>query len=184
MAKRALDKDALEFGERLVGLLRSRDIQRRGAGKYLADRYKVSTVTANDWLNGQFKPNTSTARRIAEDHGSTFDALYFGVGDLSTGLPPEASQPVRHQPRTLARTAKALKRFLARREMEFDVTDELDAELLLAAVAEYEKSRADPEPDDAFSFALADLVQGYQARRNERGRGSEQDHGAARAKAS
>jgi phage repressor protein C with HTH and peptisase S24 domain len=42
----------------------------------------VTTVTANAWLNGEYRPETSLARRIARDHGSTFDELYFGA------LPP------------------------------------------------------------------------------------------------
>jgi hypothetical protein len=77
------DPEAAAFSERLVQLLALHNQPRRGAGAYLAKRYKVSTVTANDWLKGTFRPNTETARQIAEDHGSTFEALYFGVGAKS-----------------------------------------------------------------------------------------------------
>ncbi|PPT26954.1 cI repressor protein [Xanthomonas arboricola] len=52
---------------------------RRGAGAYLQRQYKVSNVTANDWLNGKFRPEIDTARRIAADHGVSFDQLYFGA---------------------------------------------------------------------------------------------------------
>lgn len=79
MPKGRPDKDALAFGERLVQLLAEHGRPRRGAGAYLANRYKVSTVTANDWLNGNFRPEIDLARRIAEDHGSTFEQLYFGT---------------------------------------------------------------------------------------------------------
>ena len=76
--KPAATKENLAFGQRLVALLEASGQQRRGAGRYLADRYKVSAVTANDWLNGKFRPSTDLARAIAEDHGSTFGHLYFG----------------------------------------------------------------------------------------------------------
>ena len=66
------------FGRRLCALLEANGQPRRGAGRYLADRYKVSTVTANAWLNGTHRAETGIARRIAEDHGSSFDELYFG----------------------------------------------------------------------------------------------------------
>lgn len=71
-------KENIAFGRRLVELLEGNGHPRRGAGRYLADRYKVSAVTANDWLNGKFRPNTELARAIAEDHGSNFSFLYFG----------------------------------------------------------------------------------------------------------
>lgn len=94
MPKRPPSKDAREFGERLVALLASKNQPRRGAGAYLSRRYKVSTVTANDWLNGVFKPDTTLARRIAKDHGATFDWLYFGDATASAAHPPEPdSQP-------------------------------------------------------------------------------------------
>jgi len=84
MPNRPPDKDAPAFGKRLCKLLSDRDIPRRGAGAYLQRKYKVSNVTANDWLNGKFRPEIETARRIAEDHGATFEALYFGgVGSLT-----------------------------------------------------------------------------------------------------
>jgi hypothetical protein len=76
--KHATTKENLAFGHRLVELLAKSGRARHGAGTYLANRYKVSTVTANDWLNGRFRPATDLARRIAEDHGASFDELYFG----------------------------------------------------------------------------------------------------------
>lgn len=79
MPKIKIDREALEFGERLTKLMEDSGIKRRGAGAYLHKKYKVSTVTANDWLNGRFKANTDTARQIAEDHGTDFDWLYFGA---------------------------------------------------------------------------------------------------------
>lgn len=79
MPKRQPDNYAPEFGKRLVALLAKRGILRRGAGAYLHRTYKVSTVTANDWLNGKFRPEIETARQIAIDHGGDFDELYFGA---------------------------------------------------------------------------------------------------------
>lgn len=79
MPKRPPDNYAPEFGRRLVQLLAARGIPRRGAGAYLQRSYRVSNVTANDWLNGKFRPEIDTARQIAVDHGADFDELYFGT---------------------------------------------------------------------------------------------------------
>ncbi len=79
MPKRQPDNYAPAFGERLVDLLAKRGIPRRGAGAYLQRTYRVSNVTANDWLNGKFRPEIDTARQIAADHGADFDELYFGA---------------------------------------------------------------------------------------------------------
>lgn len=79
MPKRPPDNDAPEFGRRLVELLAKHHVPRRGAGAYLHRLYGVSNVTANDWLNGKFRPEIDTARRIASDHGVSFDELYFGT---------------------------------------------------------------------------------------------------------
>lgn len=76
--KHAAVRENRAFCERLVRLMEDNGQKRRGAGQYLAEKYKVSAVTANDWLNGKFRPNVELARQIAEDHGSTFAALYFG----------------------------------------------------------------------------------------------------------
>lgn len=70
--------EAEKFGNRLVKLLANAGHPRHGAGAYLAGRYDVSTVVANAWLNGAYKPAVETARRIAADHGSTFEELYLG----------------------------------------------------------------------------------------------------------
>lgn len=80
MPKNPSQTDSEAFGSRLVALLAAQHpaIDRHGAGAYLSTKYKVSTVTANDWLNGKFKPGIQRARRIAEDHGASFDELYFG----------------------------------------------------------------------------------------------------------
>jgi transcriptional regulator with XRE-family HTH domain len=79
MPKCKASKEARAFGARMVQILADGGQRRQGAGAYLAKRYKVSAVTANDWLNGRFRPGTDTARQIAEDHGTTFEALYFGT---------------------------------------------------------------------------------------------------------
>jgi hypothetical protein len=78
MPKKTPNRDSLAFGERLRALMSDRFPERRGAGAWLARRYKVSTVTANGWLNGEYRAETELARRIAEDQGTTFDWLYFG----------------------------------------------------------------------------------------------------------
>lgn len=148
----------------------------------LAAECEVSPQAITGWFKGKISPKS--AARLAELTG--FNVSYLlGLVDspkhtLSTGLPPAASQPMRSTGRTLAIAAGALTRFLARRDMQLDVTKETDAELLLAVVAEYEASRNDPDADTAFVVALADLVQAYEAKRNGGdGRGSEQAVGAA-----
>jgi hypothetical protein len=78
MPNRKIDTEAPAFGARLMDLLAANHVPRRGAGAYLQRKYGVSNVTANDWLNGKFRPEIETARRIAVDHGSGFDELYFG----------------------------------------------------------------------------------------------------------
>lgn len=78
MPKRTTDIDAQAFGRRLVNLLEQHGQPRRGAGADLARRYKVASVTANAWLNGEYKPSAATVRKIAADFSTTFDALYFG----------------------------------------------------------------------------------------------------------
>lgn len=72
------NKDAEGFGRRLVAMLERRGQPRRGAGAYLSRRYKVSNVVANAWLNGEYKPEIPKAKEIAEDHGDSFNNLYFG----------------------------------------------------------------------------------------------------------
>lgn len=78
MPKTQPQTSGTEFGERLVQLMESAGHDRHGAGAYLARRYGVSAVTANAWLNGTHMCGTKRAKQIAEDHGSTFEALYFG----------------------------------------------------------------------------------------------------------
>lgn len=78
MPKKPPSNEARAFGERLSSLMQDRFPKRRGAGAWLARKYHVSTVTANGWLKGEYKPETDLARRIADDHGTTFDYLYFG----------------------------------------------------------------------------------------------------------
>jgi transcriptional regulator with XRE-family HTH domain len=77
-AKNPADGTAEEFGRRLAKLLEDAGQGRHGAGVYLSKRYGVSVVTANSWLKGEYRPNTARAREIAQDHGTTFDMLYFG----------------------------------------------------------------------------------------------------------
>lgn len=90
-------KENIAFGQRLVKLLEDHGQPRRGAGRYLAELYKVSAVTANDWLNGKFRPSTDLARAIAEDHGSSFSYLYFGEDDAN-------ARPSRYSVREAAAT--------------------------------------------------------------------------------
>lgn len=107
MPKRVTDSNAPAFGRRLVALLADAGQQRRGAGAYLAKNYRVSTVTANAWLNGEYKPNTATAKRIANDHGASFDELYFG-GSPTSAVRPALSDPIHEVRVALALTAQAL----------------------------------------------------------------------------
>lgn len=182
MGKRAVDRDAAAFGERLVALLAGQGIPRRGAGAYLAGRYKVSTVTANDWLNGRFKPNTTTARAIAEDHSSTFDWLYFGAEPtvrLSTGLPTAAAQPVRLDPEKIADTTEVLEIILGRRGgRTLDLKKPSHAALFAEAYALRETLDDAPSSGTVFTATVIDLVAAMEERdRGERAR--EQDRGDA-----
>lgn len=70
--------EAAGFAERLQALLQKNGHTRRGAGAYLANRYGVSSVTANAWLNGTHRASSDIARKIAADHGASFEDLYFG----------------------------------------------------------------------------------------------------------
>lgn len=90
-------EDSLAFGRRLVALMEHAKHDRQGAGAYLAKRYKVSTVTANAWLNGDHKCSSQRAQRIAQDHGCTFESLYFGpklvFQSEGSKQAPDASSP-------------------------------------------------------------------------------------------
>jgi len=78
MPKMRVNADAEAFAARLVALLMRNGQPRRGGGAYLAKKYKVASVTANAWLNGEYKPGIPIAEKIATDHGSSLDELYFG----------------------------------------------------------------------------------------------------------
>lgn len=93
MPNRKIETEAPEFGKRLVKLLGDCGVPRRGAGAYLQRKYRVSNVTANDWLNGKFRPGHDVARKIALDHGTTFDALYFGADGGKAPSPKPADAP-------------------------------------------------------------------------------------------
>lgn len=112
MPKKRPNLEAEPFGKRLVELLAKQFPGRRGAGAYLSRRYRVSNVTANGWLNGTYRPETELARRIAEDHGSTFDQLYFGkqdpAGVKETAMPYNEAQDLSRDLRHLALALTAM----------------------------------------------------------------------------
>lgn len=83
MPKKTPNNHAPDFGRRLTALMVKALNARRGAGAYLAKKYKVSTVTANAWLKGTHRPEPTLARRIAEDHDASFNELYFGKNSES-----------------------------------------------------------------------------------------------------
>lgn len=83
------DADNLAFAGRLIALLEANGQPRRGAGAYLSRKYKVATVTANAWLNGEHRMAIELARQIADEHHSSFDELYFGS---SSPTPPDPGQ--------------------------------------------------------------------------------------------
>lgn len=93
MPKTRVNDDASEFSARLLALLKSQGLKRHGAGAYLAKKYDVSNNVANAWLNGTHKPGLPIAERIATDHGSTLDALYFGKPRPSTTSTPFPFSP-------------------------------------------------------------------------------------------
>lgn len=77
MPKLRVNRDAAQFAARLIALLEKSGQKRHGAGSYLAKRYNVSNVVANAWLNGEYKPGLPIAEKIAKDHNSSLDELYF-----------------------------------------------------------------------------------------------------------
>lgn len=176
MAKRLTDQDAEAFGRRLVTLLESAGKPRRGAGAYLAGKYKVSTVTANDWLNGRFKPNTATARAIAEDHGASFDDLYFGsapTARLSTGLPTTAAQPVRLDPASIAAVTRVLTKVYGLVGLKLDLTDATDAELFADAYEAYVDMDEEDEADITLTARVINFMNAREARYGAKQRGSD-----------
>lgn len=78
MPKRTDDPSAAGFGARLSALIERESIPRHGAGKHLATRFKASTVTANAWLNGEYKPQPDVVLDMADTYGVSFEYLYFG----------------------------------------------------------------------------------------------------------
>lgn len=83
MPKSPPNNDAIAFGERLRAMLEAASVKRHGSGAYLAKKYQVANVTANAWLNGEHKPEIKVARKIAADHGASFDELYFGPSNVA-----------------------------------------------------------------------------------------------------
>lgn len=123
------ESGAQAFAERLVKLLADNGRPRHGAGAYLAKKYKVATVTANAWLNGEHKADIPTSRRIAHDHGTTFEVLYFGA-DPTGSLDPQLQRP---DPAILLRSLKFLDTAYAFQSKSFDIRT--DAELFADAYA-------------------------------------------------
>lgn len=107
--------EAKEFGRRLVALLERHGQPRRGAGAYLSRKYKVSVVVANCWLNGQFKPEIPKARAIAEDHGESFEALYFGT-DRQVEDDPDSRASIRADLKALECALGAFAALLSRHQ--------------------------------------------------------------------
>jgi hypothetical protein len=165
------DAEALAFGRRLTKLLADSGQPRRGAGAYLAKRYKVATVTANAWLNGEYKANTTTARQIAVDHGGTFDELYFGVpASVSRIDADHQSQLLRLDPVTLFETARTLRERLGDDGLFGDLVEH-NPLLFMEAYALYANNTMDkrtPELERSLAMKIADLTpQG--ATKDERG---------------
>ncbi len=183
----------IQAAERLRAIWQALPRDQRPTQQQLADAWEwgeANQSLISQYMTGRIALNYRAVRFFAAQLGCDETAIRSDLPEqrlgavttpkLSTGLPPAASQPMRSTGRTLAIAAGALTRFLARRDMQLDVTKEIDAELLLAVVAEYEASRNDPDADTAFVVALADLVQAYEAKRNGGdGRGSEQAVGVA-----
>lgn len=73
--------DAYDFSRRLREAMKDCGmVTGRGAGPILGRRYGVSTVNANAWLKGEYRPDSDRAKRMAEDFGVRFEWLYFGTG--------------------------------------------------------------------------------------------------------
>lgn len=84
--------DATEFSARLKEAMEDRGIStKRGAGKWLANRFGTSGVTASAWLKGEHRADTERSRRMASDLGVEFEWLYFGK------LPKRRSQGTAEQ---------------------------------------------------------------------------------------
>lgn len=78
MSKKTEPQPDKDLPKRLMDALKERGQGRRGAGTWLAERYGVTAVTGNAWLNGTHKMDVATARRMARDFRMTFREFYFG----------------------------------------------------------------------------------------------------------
>lgn len=181
--------------ENLRDRLRQRMDEKGLTVRDLVSRGVLSRAGVYNILNGTADPallKSKTVDKLARALGVEREWLVAGKGvksasdpaPLSTGMSPAAAQSMRPTGRTLAIAAGALTRFLARRNMTLDVTDERDAELLLAVEAEYLASRSDSDADTAFVIAIGDLIQTFEAKRERHGIGSEPGDRPARRKAS
>jgi hypothetical protein len=149
------DAEALAFGRRLTKLLADSGQPRRGAGAYLAKRYKVATVTANAWLNGEYKANTTTARQIAVDHGGTFDELYFGVpASVSRIDADHQSQLLRLDPVMLSEVHRVLRELSTDAGKSFDIERESDAVRFLQVLDLRTQMQAKPSKEEWTRYGM------------------------------
>lgn len=86
------DTDPIAFSERLRHLLDRQGVGGRGAGAYLANRYKVSQPTAHAWLKGKHMPEPERIREIARDHEASFDELRWGSAAGTSWAVPQIAR--------------------------------------------------------------------------------------------
>lgn len=106
------DNDAFEFAARLNEALADAGINvRRGAGAWLARKFKISGYSGNAWINGMHKPSPERAQDLADLLSVQFEWLYFGRGakhaspqlrveepaaEMTMSLSPEEMTLLRH----------------------------------------------------------------------------------------
>lgn len=101
------DNDAFEFAARLNEALADCGINvRRGAGAWLARKFKISGYSGNAWINGTHKPNPDRAQDLADLLSVQFEWLYFGRG--SKHAAPKHGVEEASAPLTMSLTADEL----------------------------------------------------------------------------
>lgn len=69
-----------EFSTRLLQALDGVEIERHGAGKWLAVLTEVTVKAANKWLNGESMPRREKLETIAQKTGVRVEWLQYGKG--------------------------------------------------------------------------------------------------------
>lgn len=147
-----------DIGRRLVELMAdSTDLKTQQA---LSKRSGVGQTTIGRIMRGEVNPSIDVLDRLASALGSSVG--YLTTGKLRVGefeAPPyRASQDGRPDPYIVRVTAKALRIFLARRKVTFDLERPEHADLFSEALGYAAKMMGTPEWEMEFGATVVDLV--------------------------